>query len=315
MRATVLFIVLFTCLLSQTKAQEYLPMLGETNTWTYSAWPWNFVHTITTEDSVYNSKNYKKIIHNDEHWSKYNGLLREDVESQQVWYIEPDSLKERIIYDFSLEEGDSIFLEYNADSMGFMLNDGWYFVDSVRIKKFLGIERRVFYLDNPLNDDLQHFGSDRPYIQWIEGVGSNLHPVYFRINDCAADFCGILFVYGASVICSFQDNIHLYQDPCFFAPYVYDWTCYTSSNIDSEDSLKLLTIFPNPATNQFSLVIPSYLLNSIFKLQDISGKTYKEFVLNKTNEIIYITDLPSGIYFISVNKKNNPKIIQKLIIN
>ncbi len=304
-----LFILLLLLLTGniQTNAQDYIPMLGDTNVWTYAHWPWEWVDIISTEDSVYNGLTYKKILH--EGWG-LTGLLREDTINQQIWYIEPDSLNERIIYDFSLQEGDSIWLQYNADVYGGMLQDGWYFVDSIRTKTFFEINRRVFYLDNPLNDDLSGFGSTRPYIEWIEGVGSNLHPTYFVIKDCAADGCGIDFIYGASIFCAYKNNIHIYED-CMLQ-FFYEWTCFGPSDIINLSENQACKIFPNPANNELFIKTETFSFGYDILLRDLYGKIVKHSKIKKKETRIDISNLTPGIYFITVSNKKNT-FTQKII--
>ena len=57
----------------KTNAQDYIPMLGDTNVWTYAHWSWEWVDIISTEDSVYNGLTYKKILH--EGWG-LTGLIK-----------------------------------------------------------------------------------------------------------------------------------------------------------------------------------------------------------------------------------------------
>jgi len=296
------------------KAQDYIPMLGDTNVWTYAHWPWEWVDIVTTKDSVYKGLTYKKILH--EGWNNNlpygtTGLLREDSLLQQVWYIEPDSLNERIIYDFLLDEGDSIWLQWNADAMGVMLQDGWYYVDSIRIKTFFETERRVFYLDNPLNDDIGFGPTGRPYIEWIEGVGSNLHPAYFVIKDCAADFCGIWFLYGASVLCAFKNDIHIYED-CMVT-YFNNIDCYNMPNsIKNLSKHQLFEIFPNPARDKFILKTERPNIHYDVIIRTLYGKTIKYTKIIKQETSIDISNLTPGIYFISISD-NKSSITKKFI--
>lgn len=296
---------------------NYQPMLGDTNVWTYSGWPWDFVNVISTKDSTYQNADYKNILHERrkgaDEWGS-TGLLREDTIEQQIWYIEPDDSLERIIYDFSLGEGDSIWLQYNKDALGYMLEDGWYFIDSIRIRTYFETERRVYYLDNPINIDLEGSNSKRPYIQWIEGVGSNLHPTYYIIKDCAADLGGIHFFDGASIICAFQNNLHTYQDPIFFPPYAHEWSCFrTGTSIDQSlhDKFK---VFPNPATTKLTIEIPlGKSLVTIVNIYNSNGVLLKSINTKDEHYTIDVSNFKSGVYVVSLIQENIVRT-QKLVL-
>ena len=313
----IIILLLLTISSIQTKAQDYIPMLGDTNVWTYAHWPWEWVDIVTTKDSVYKGLTYKKILH--EGWNNNlpygtTGLLREDSLLQQVWYIEPDSLNERIIYDFSLDEGDSIWLQWNADAMGVMLQDGWYYVDSIRIKTFFETERRVFYLDNPLNEDIGFGPTGRPYIEWIEGVGSNLHPTYFVIKDCAADPCNIMFYYGASIICAFvnDNDIYRYCQFGWFWDGFWDGDCFTATDIENIIQTDVFIIYPNPVTNKIVIKTETISDKYDIMIRDIHGQILKYSEIKNKEKSIDVSDLSNGIYIISIYSKNN--IITKKFI-
>ena len=66
---------------------------------------------------------------------------------------------EELLYDFSLEEGDSVYLKFKCWASGW----DWYYIDSVRTVNFFSVDRKVWYLNN-------HF-PESPVIIWIEGIG------------------------------------------------------------------------------------------------------------------------------------------------
>ena len=64
-----------------------------------------------------------------------------------------------LIYDFSLQQGDSIrFYSY------------WYYVDSIKNEIIFNKGKNVFYINN-------HY-PNAPNIIWIEGIGSLAGPPY-----------------------------------------------------------------------------------------------------------------------------------------
>jgi len=77
-----------------------------------------------------------------------------------------------------------------------------------------------------------------------------------------------------------------------------------------ENVLKSKSLYPNPATDQFSI---TELHSGTIYIQDISGELIKT-VPNYAGKIIDISEFPKGIYFVSFTS-NDLKQTKKLIIN
>ena len=74
----------------------------------------------------------------------------------------------------------------------------------------------------------------------------------------------------------------------------------------------ILSIYPNPASNNFSLS-KDVLSVSVY---DITGKQVKQFTSNVVKSNLFsVTDLNTGIYFIKIKEENNKISTKKLIIN
>ncbi|MEZ4888556.1 MAG: hypothetical protein R3E32_27780 [Chitinophagales bacterium] len=88
--------------------------------------------------------------------SEYLTAYREN-EQKQVWGIPVGATDERLMYDFSLQSGESTTV-YN-----FVFGEYQYVVvDFIRLETYIGIERKVFELDG--------------YV-WYEGIGSEFGPL------------------------------------------------------------------------------------------------------------------------------------------
>lgn len=120
---TAIFIVLSTA--CQTRLDNYRPMVAEGYQWNeiVSFYPDGYMHYRTTivkltGDTVVNGIAYKKLMSTDteeeQQWV-LEGLLREDVSNQQVYYLHNG--KEFLLYDFGMKVGDKTKLylceEYN----------------------------------------------------------------------------------------------------------------------------------------------------------------------------------------------------------
>jgi hypothetical protein len=89
----------------------------------------------------------------------------------------------------------------------------------------------------------------------------------------------------------------------------FSTNCGNSCSVGvDEHSLSTLSIYPNPTSNQFS--IDTELAISEITLFDLTGKTIMKTKQN-TN-IVNVTDLTSGIYFIKLIV-NERTIIQKFV--
>lgn len=81
----------------------------------------------------------------------------------------------------------------------------------------------------------------------------------------------------------------------------------------SEDSIEnSMELFPNPVAEGLTIRVPSELLNSEAFIFSASGKKIKEFKLIKTEEVIDVSKLSKGIYFLKI--LNNEKIFSCKII-
>ena len=111
--------------------------------------------------------------------------------------------KEYVVYDFSMEVGDSLYAPMTMDIMDpdttlFVLQD----IDTVDV---LGVERRRFsLLYDPCNENFVNTP-----MQWIEGIGSTTYP-FFPV-ECMCDFCEQSF----GLLCYDSAGVQLYLDPFY----------------------------------------------------------------------------------------------------
>jgi len=86
---------------------------------------------------------------------------------------------------------------------------------------------------------------------------------------------------------------------------------FVPSGVGINDITKIeLNIYPNPATDIINVEWNKE--NTTYQLVDISGKTVKSGQILMGKNIIIVTDLPQGLYFININDGNTS--IQKKIV-
>ncbi|MCG8576092.1 MAG: T9SS type A sorting domain-containing protein [Flavobacteriales bacterium] len=188
-------------------------------------------------------------------------LLRQD-ERRIVAYNFDDETEE-ILYDFGLEEGDTLPVTSIQIYEDVVVTD----LDSIMIS---GIWHRTFEVDS---EEIEFI---------IEGVGHDrgfLEPMY-TTEDCKYTH-GCYSLYG---------NIEWFND-------VATEDCEFVASIDPIDSDNSLLLFPNPASNWLRLggVLPDKHKIVVY---DQLGRTIME--VENTNGIIDLTTLETGSYHLQL---------------
>jgi hypothetical protein len=72
------------------------------------------------------------------------------------------------------------------------------------------------------------------------------------------------------------------------------------------------SVYPNPTTNQVTLVAEACLLGFDYLLYDNLGKTIKSAIIKSYKTVIDLNELPKGLYFIGINNSTQPvKVIKQ----
>jgi hypothetical protein len=140
-------------------------------------------------------------------WPTFGGpgiaYLRNEGQRTLMRYGQDCLDKEYVLYDFSMDVGDSVYVPLNMDLID---PDTTLFVlQAIDTVEILGVERRRFSLLFNLCNE----GPPNVPMQWIEGIGSTVHPFY--PVDCLCDFCE----QGLTTLCYDSAGVQLYMDPFF----------------------------------------------------------------------------------------------------
>jgi hypothetical protein len=162
-------IFLFTIFLYVTGySQPYQPLLATDNEWRFTTCYNGCLTDVyyTNSDTIVNGISYK--ILDGYHYISRTFLLHENTDQKKVFLskINPNRIDTYLLYDFSLEEGDTFEMKNPITPFP---NDGGLFVlDSIRNRPFQNNEIRKYFYFSPHPDNTI---SNHNAI-WVEGVGS-----------------------------------------------------------------------------------------------------------------------------------------------
>lgn len=282
-KALLTSVILF--LVFHLQAQIYYPMLDSLNRWTvlnnafvvspphddennmesincqypdYSYIKSNFTANV---DTVINGMAYKIVELSDLFSVCTYGYVREDVSVQKVYFMDNMFNPEEVLYDFTLQTGDSINLNFYF--LGFSyFNSGLFFVDSVtQFNTVNGLRKMICLSQNTPNANP---------LYWLEGVGYIGHPFYTYSYNSYGGFsfpnCSPYYIYGfsTSVIC-YEHLQNVYHDSCYYNFVLNNTQCYFI--VDSCDYYDFCTsiisagksfefsIYPVPAKHHIQLKV------------------------------------------------------------
>ena len=282
-------------------AQNYIPipdsggLWKETYWWQTSPFFYNGIgDTYIAGDTVFNDTIYKKIynIRRDVFCSDiiisgpdYEGAIRQDSISQRVYYKLNGIDSEKLLYDFSLQVGDTLPIEMN-----WFIYYGIYVKDIDTILTYDNVYRRRWHLDY-----------EYPYEGWtqiIEGIGytsgllGGIEPYFEGWNE---------------LLCFSIENEMIYRswrDTC----YVQTDTC-TIVGLE-ENKNKDINIYPNPTTGIISI---SGVEDAKIELYSITGKQLIS-IDKKDGKMIDLSSQNDGIYIMKI-LKDGFIITKKVVLN
>jgi len=240
------------------------------------------------EDTIINDKLYKTF-HQSNPLSSFSAFqipdaIRED-SLKSVYFYFSHSNREFLYYDFSLEVGDTAFIERDDHFiLSFIVGE----VDSIVLENG---EKRKRIKD-------QNFWAGE---QWIEGIGSNFGIIQTSYNNLISD------VYPR-LLC-FNEN-----DTLKYLNAEYDTCFYETTDVEH-----LLThnwlLYPNPMVDVAILKSDTDVLkNGQIKIYDLNGRVvYQKFGLKGNTIAINPNELIAGFYLYSLYDEHSLKFTQKFI--
>ena len=273
-------------------------------------------------DTVIENEDWKKIYYRNQYLGNidfrddlyYTAAIRENDNKQII--VKIAEYPEFVLYDFSLEVGDTIHYDLAAGStisgsnpMIFSSNHPHYKV--VIAKDSILLENDQYRNRIKLHSFSENYGALYDNNYWVEGMGSTewtglFHPIAIEVDDCG---------YWKEFVCFMQDEEVIYLDN----PYCDDCLCETFTSIDNVvDTNPLLNVYPNPSKGNLTIAISeSATGNLVLRITDISGKiTFEQFLRNQRQINMNLGTYKSGFYIIQLWDVGRNKLMEnrKIII-
>lgn len=295
MNKITLIILLFICEFSiNAQTSVYHPFPDSNSLWRVNGSYWDcnplcdFYQYTTGTDTSIDTHTYTKIyqsgIYSFSSWdSIYRGALRNDTLNRKVYFVDMDSTNERLLYDFSLNIGDTIF--------GIMpgLSPGYGVISSI---------------DSVLVGSNYHkaFMVDGGFAVIIEGVGSTrgLLELFFYQFESAYE-----------LIC-FSNNSEVYPNSSASCPLIME----SALSIPKLTNQQLLIdIYPNPFNSITTITFSEEQRNTSIKITDMLGQAIKTISFTGKQMTIEKEQMRAGIYFVQIADDKKNIVSKKIIIH
>jgi hypothetical protein len=288
--AILIFLLTFGLAKSNAQSQNVFPSYGDSATWhVLDCYAWNdcqtYVKTFEGEiDLCGHSYSVATFLTGD------TGYFRSDSLRTYVRRTQNCADKEYLLYDFSMEIGDTVYVGFKLwdlssdDSLGLKLQN----IDT--ITQF-GVSRRRFNMRSGPN--VWNLS-----MAWIEGIGSDINPFYPFL--CLEQYCES----DHFTLCFDSAGTQLYQHPD------YDTCSYTYTGIDEIEPTLDITISPNPFTHSFQI-------NSDARIRDVEVYSILGEMIGRFEgkEDAMVVELPqhlsAGMYVVHI--RTNQGILSKKV--
>jgi hypothetical protein len=219
----------------------------------------------------------------------YHGALREE---QNTIIYRNNSGDEGVLYDFSLEAGDTTYTitEFTYGNERIMV-----IVDSIEYVEIGGISRKKMWIHNDESWEAHDF--------WIEGLGSNNGPLHTFIHNYWV--CPYW-----QLSCCFEDGVQIFQ---------HDFLdCYVNTVGIGEVKDSEAKINPNPIKEGQNLFIElqnNELISGI-EFKDLTGKSVARQNGTFNSEMnVLVPQLPKGVYMLLIHTNSSKVVTRKILIN
>jgi hypothetical protein len=256
---------------------EFLTILNSRSTQRYEA----------TGDTIIDSSTYTKIIRTEEigyyfigpcdfnivhhKTNNYIGAIRTNID-QQVLFVPAGDTISNLIYDFSVDVGDSIVIDVIDSQCTFLVTS----IDSIVITND---SRKLISL----------MGMDCLKEQWIEGIGSTF-------GFFATWFQRYWEFYDYALTCYFENNIQIYPERVTGCN-----LCDILTNTNGIQTRHSITINPNPLLKESRILYPNEIQPIRINVYTIEGRlVYSKDIIDNQNISINRDMFDSGILILEL---------------
>lgn len=285
----ILFILFFTFNLQAQK------MLEEDNLWYTNVSVWAYppsygIYKIGG-DTIIDNTSYKQILISTDstlvEWNVFSRyVVRENDEGQVFAKLEGE--EERLMYDFSLEVGDTMPVA------SFYAVDGYCYFEVTAIDS-------VMLMDGSMRKRLHLENEYYPEWVWIEGLGSLDLSAFYIDYICVTDIWAV-------TTCYFKNGEQLYENsegyPC------YDMTT-SVNNLSKDDGI---TLHPNPVTDHLFIksATPNHSIRRITIFNTIGSKV-KTISLSPNQESLDLEFLKNGVYVLLLEAREGEVFSKRIV--
>ena len=298
-------IIISLCLLfaNTIKGQEYIPFPTDSATWVYYTYS-NPHKDLLPQSNLLGDTLIKGLV-----FQKYGDPISGyitcyfHVDDKKVYWLHNNINNHnindtiiRLLYDFSLNVGDSIF--YPNFDAGTTENRYIYVLDSIdSFQTNVEVRKRYNFKIIRTNIPQPPIGGYN-YTYWIEGIGEP-HAVDFISNQY---YVLNIIEGGRDLICFFHKNQHIYGTNC-------------SVKVDEFNVKDELLVYPNPFIEHFNITIPDDFTPIGVSIYDINGKIIKSESISEFEKTISINanTFKKGTYFI-VLSDGKGNMLKKVVV-
>ncbi len=207
--------------------------------------------------------------------SNYNyttpGAIREDTIARKVYFLETGSTVEKLLYDFSLNVGDTVKTYVTTLCMpGVVVTQ----IDSVLIN---GNYRKQWTVERP---GCLFSGQGKI----IEGIGSTMGLLEQMVN----------FEWWGTLTCFSQDYVNMYSQDNTTCPLPI-----ITNVSNSKKHLSNFTISPNPTKNSITISQTEPTFNK-YEIYSLNGKLVAENKINGILQKVDLTGYAEGMYIVKL---------------
>ena len=232
------------------------------------------------------------------HYISRGFLLREDINSKKVYLkaILPNGIYDYLLYDFSLEVGDSIDMKNPITP--FPEDAGYFKVDSIIPRPLVdGNNYDHFYFSPAASNNVSTNNAI-----WVEGVGE-LSIITAPSGDPDIDGVG-------RVACVFKNGESYYSDLDIIDECEPFFILDSPNYITQKNSIKAIK-----SSEKNIIQIINIERFSTIELYDLKGVHLNTFENNNQHSIqLNVSNYPSGIYLLILNSSTNRKQTLKIVI-